>query len=44
MRLKNEVETKNRWKEYFEGVLNVRDNREVEENCLGMGAVRKERN
>ena len=33
----------NRWKEYFEGFLTVRDYREVDETYLGMGAVRNER-
>ena len=27
--LKKEVEVRNRWEEYFEGLLNVRDVREV---------------
>ena len=34
------VEVSNRLKKYFERLLNVRNNREGEENCLGMGEVR----
>ena len=40
--LKNHVEVSNSWKEYLEELLNVEDDREVEENCLGMYSVRNE--
>ena len=31
--LKRKVEVSNRWKKYFEGLLNVRDDRKMEVNC-----------
>ena len=37
--LKNEVDLSNRQKEYFEGLLTVRDDREMEENSLGYGLL-----
>ena len=40
--LKKEVKMKNRWKEYFESFVNVKDKREVEEDFLRISAVRNE--
>ena len=34
----------NRRNEYFEWLLKVRDDKEIEENCLVMGPIRNERN
>ena len=41
--LGNEVEVRNRLKEYFEGVLNVIDDKEREVNGLGLGNFTNER-
>ena len=34
--LKNEVEVRNRWKEYFQGLLNLKNDRKLEMNCPGL--------